>query len=1001
MKKTILSVWHEGMKHLLPRLKQVVSHSVWGTSLVLAMSHPIQAQTFSLLKDINPNLLTMNSAQQEKVTVGNTTYIITVIQNVRQLWVYNHLTGETTAIRSFSINSTDTYTASITAFNGNAYFYAMSNVSAKKALWKTDGTSAGTVMVKDLNLVGPNNPIPNGMTVCNGALYFNAYDASSGVELWKTTDGINSSLVKDINPGVGNSSITSLTAVGNLLYFGANNGSTGVELWKTDGTSAGTVLVRDINFGTTGSNIVNITAVGTTVFFVANNGLSGAELWKSDGTATGTLLVKDIMQGSTGSNPAQLSNINNILFFSASNATTGQELWKSNGTSAGTVLVKDIRPGTNSSALKSIVNFNGKAYFVANNATFNTEVWESDGTAAGTKVLKEIAPDTVGSEPVQLTVHNSKLYFFTSSYNSNFPNPFGIFFLWKSDGTSQGTLPIADFGNMLEYFTEGFGLASANNDLLFFSRKRLPQTSGLLLNKVDGTSNTLSLAKALSKATLSANPSQMIDINGTLYFVADNGTNGSELWKTTGTLASTTMVKDIYAGSSGSFISSLTNVNGTLYFCAYDPTYKYGIWKSNGTTNGTVLVRGAFESNPGNLTNLNGTLYFTANDGGRGVELWKSNGSAANTVLVRDIRGGSASSNPSSLIAFNNTLYFIATDDYVGQELWKSDGTSNGTAWVKDIYAGAGSGVTGKLVVSGNQFYFTGTTANQGKELWKYDGFIASLVKDLTTGSTSSAIDSYNFRNINGTLFFFTGTQGSGGQLWKTTGTSATTLMLYSGLPNFSTPAVANNHLYFSSNNSLWRSDGSDIGTAAVTPLDLPSGPNGQPGTADMSPVTIDYYLYFKKKTNGVIDYWRTDGTDEGTVLAIPNVAPMENLGYTMVKSGSKIYMAASHNAYSQELWVAEAPLPSARKQNNALVATEAEEQENLQLYPNPCKDRCSLQIPDAEIVTVEIYGMDGIAYQNTYTSGNLYLESLPSGLYKVIVQTSQGKKVSKTLVKE
>ena len=86
------------------------------------------------------------------------------------------------------------------------------------------------------------------------------------------------------------------------------------------------------------------------------------------------------------------------------------------------------------------------------------------------------------------------------------------------------------------------------------------------------------------------------------------------------------LVKDINPGGSSSQPHNLTNVNGTLFFGANDGTNGFELWKSDGTAAGTVLVKdifpGAFGSVPQFLTAVNGTLFFAARDGTNGRELW-------------------------------------------------------------------------------------------------------------------------------------------------------------------------------------------------------------------------------------------------------------------------------------------------------------------------------------------------------------------------------------------
>src|SRR6185369_9240828 len=105
-----------------------------------------------------------------------------------------------------------------------------------------------------------------------------------------------------------------------------------------------------------------------------------------------------------------------------------------------------------------------------------------------------------------------------------------------------------------------------------------------------------------------SNPGPFVNVNGVLYFAADDGVHGRELWKTDGTAPGTVLVKDIYPGSDS---------NGN------------GLW-----------------SNPSNLTSVNGNLYFVAYDGVHGTELWKSDGTPGGTTIVADLHSGNTGSPP-------------------------------------------------------------------------------------------------------------------------------------------------------------------------------------------------------------------------------------------------------------------------------------------------------------------------------------------------------------------
>src|SRR5215470_13911153 len=81
-------------------------------------------------------------------------------------------------------------------------------------------------------------------------------------------------------------------------------------------------------------------------------------------------------------------------------------------------------------------------------------------------------------------------------------------------------------------------------------------------------------------------PSQFVDVNGTLFFVAGEPYRDLELWRSDGTAAGTSRVSKDLAR-----LNSLVSVNRRLFFTSYDETSREGkLWRSDGTEAGTVLV---------------------------------------------------------------------------------------------------------------------------------------------------------------------------------------------------------------------------------------------------------------------------------------------------------------------------------------------------------------------------------------------------------------------------
>jgi ELWxxDGT repeat protein len=432
------------------------------------------------------------------------------------------------------------------------------------------------------------------------------------------------------------------------------------------------VLIKDVNPGTNSGllyqfDTVEMLPVNGQLYFSGNTDAAGVELWRSDGSAAGTVLVKDINPGVKNAWPTDFASLNGSLVFVANDGTHGNEIWISNGTEAGTVLVKDINP-TGSAGPYDLVVSGSHVFFFANDGTNGTALWQTDGTEAGTQLIKQISG-------YQLTDVNGKVFFEAPGGSGNYD-----WDLWVSNGTGTGTQQVKDFywDNLLLLNVDG---------TLFLAAADSSNSKGEELWTSDGTPGGTVLVKDINPGyDTGSSPEKFTNVNGTLFFVADDGTHGSELWKSDGTPGGTVLVEDIYPGSSSSF----------NYFCENQPC----------------------------MANVDGTLFFTANNGANGAELWRSDGSEAGTQMVIDINSGSGNYLAGRITAAQDgLLFFVNGNDSIGT-LWVSNGTQADTTLVQLFDA-----APALLTTMDGWLYFAGRDSSHGKEPWGLRFTTLSLIK--------------------------------------------------------------------------------------------------------------------------------------------------------------------------------------------------------------------------------------------------------------------------------
>ena len=310
--------------------------------------------------------------------------------------------------------------------------------------WRTDGTEAGTNLLKDI-FPATASSWPQRLCAVGDSVYFVAWDEANGPHL-RTTDGDQGSSF--VAAGWETESPTSLTAYGHELWFWAKKEYSGPTLWKTDGTQEGTVPMDHLCDGGGREVAPGLYSWRGQIIFSA--GASDLDLSISDGTPEGTRVLKEGLwfglEGNLSKTPSVADMGDFLLFVGKSeNTDRDRELWRTDGTPDGTFLVKDINPYAESDP-RELTRIGPLVFFSAMEGTKGRELWVTDGTTEGTRMVKDILPGIDSSRPGELTAHLGRLYF---SATDQLPGGH----IWVSDGTEEGTSPVVSVGQHPYRFT--------------------------------------------------------------------------------------------------------------------------------------------------------------------------------------------------------------------------------------------------------------------------------------------------------------------------------------------------------------------------------------------------------------------------------------------------------------------------------------------------------------------------------------------------------------------
>lgn len=978
---------------------------------------------------------------RNSITIGNNLFYIlkSASNGSLELWRSDG-TNEGTISLSIFTNITFKY---LKNFQGELFFYA-DNGSSGLELWKSDGTSEGTILVKDISPGSTGGVGYTDMIEMGGFLYFTGIDGVPGTKwpsLWKT-DGTpaGTSLVKEdltIQYGLSPANLakvnntlffqsslgdlwksdgteagtqmladleidlyTPFTAANDLLYFVSYDNTEGKDyLWKSDGTEGGTVAIIPVNMP---DDVSPFRLNGAYHFFGFGDDYSGPFLWKSDGTMEGTTQLVSFDANSINylsnfaiENSATLNNqIFLVLKYTSSDGSFGRYLWVSDGTQLGTFLLKRMDGSVGFLSGNTELSYiNNQIIFTAEYGSGDLELWKSDGTVGGTSLLKNVNPTNDGSFAADFTALNGMVYF--EAYDGSGSN-----FLYRTDGTEGGTenfeKKFPELGiTQISLGVHGESIVNFKGDLIFSAKD---EEHGYSLWKSDGTALGTKIVKNISSNQRDEEIGNIIAGENIFFFTNFK----TELWRSDGTEAGTYFLKD-FTSQSNAKPSRFEVIDDILYFAPDDddviidgggefPERTNDLWRSDGTIQGTYKLMDATDGpgDPAWFIKYQDWIYFRGRLNGRIAEdnLWRTDGTPPGTMLIKQFSDGTQSSSLSNFFIHQGQLMFSSKGG-----MWTTDGTEEGTILISDGTPVANINEKVMLVKEDSDYGFELYT-------WDIQSMETKLLKDINPGA-ADGLGGHDFYYTGNNKMFFSGDDGvHGHELWETDGTTGGTQMvkdIYPGIqPSFpNSPVVIDNILYFLANDGV---NGNEPWLYAVPEV-----------------ICENHLITAQQRTTSPPEVLNAKISIQSTDTVETNAGVIYNAGQNIVLGqGFHAKAGADFTAKIEDNCTSDLHLDKKERINevkNSIIAHKTITKfNNLMISPNPFSNNTSIQfdLPTSSIINMALYDINGrlakTVVTNSYRASGIHqigltTSDLKAGVYYLSFMNKTERVVKKLMI--
>lgn len=395
---------------------------------------------------------------------------------------------------------------------------------------------------------------------------------------------------------------------------------------------------------------------------------------------------------------------------------------------------------------------------------------------------------------------------------------------------------------------------------------------------------------------------------------------GMGLWSTDGTEGGTRLLKHLeieeygYGGKLHSYKSPITRLQNKLFIKATDRKGKFALWSTDGTPEGTKLAvdLDSLEiSNVINLQSLNDKIIFASEEKSWNASIWKSDGTTSGTQkLLSDEIWGQLQEEPIYFDIYLSKIYFVVKDSN-NYNVWLSDGTIENTHPYNKDSDSLKLNILKPLGILNNSLYFEASPIGEyNYQLWASDGTKENtrFVKEITPSGSSQLDKFYSREPFEEKLFFMSDTYEDSVSLWCTDGTNKGTVRLTPPELNniqFFRCIIEGSKIYIAASTEeygeeLWFSDGTPEGTRMVKETIDGVEDGGLWFYGDM----LDGKILFATENDGFAEYrlWATDGTEDGTYEFHCELDDLHSSIYTK-RIGDYLYFNEQSNNDNRRFW--------------------------------------------------------------------------------------------------